>query len=116
MAIVAIIVITYIIRYMGMGLYYALIKKYITNFTNVEVANKVYSAHGLVTGLGNFLICELGSILVGYNNTKISMIILGATSLVVMLIILKYMETRVGLKPQEYRKRDINYKEYISLK
>lgn len=116
MAIATIIVVTYIIRYLGMGSYYVLIKKYITNFTNVEVANKVYSAHGLVTGIGNTIICTLGSLIVTHNNIKYSMIIFGIIFLAIMLLVLNFMKTRVGLEPNEYRKKDINYKEYISLK
>lgn len=114
--IVAIIVITYIIRYLDTGFYYVLIKKYITNFTNLEVSNKVYSAHGLVTGIGNFVICAFGAIVVSHNSIMNSMIIFGVVFSVIMILVLKYMSTRVGLNPKDYRKKDINYKEYIRLK
>lgn len=115
-AIIAIIVVTYVIRYLGTGQYYVLIKKYLTNFTNVEVANKVYSAHGLVTGIGNTIICALGSTIVSHNSIKHSMIIFGLVFLAIMVVVLNYMKTRIGLEPTEYRKKDINYKEYISVK
>ena len=114
--IVAIIVITYIIRYLDTGFYYVLIKKYITNFTNIEVSNKVYSAHGLVTGIGNSLVCAFGAIIVSHNSITKSMIILGIVFFIIMIAVIQYMSTRVGLKPTDYRKKDINYKEYISLK
>lgn len=114
--IIGVVILTYIIRHMDTGLYYVLIKKYITNFTNAEVANKVYSAHELVTGIGNSIICVFGAIVVSGNNIMHSMIIFGIVFLVIMLLVLKYMSTRVGLKPNEYRKKDINYKEYIGLK
>ena len=38
------------------------------------------------------------------------------TFLVIMSLVLYYMKNRVGLKPEEYRKKDINYKEYVRLK
>lgn len=114
--IVTIVVITYVVRYLGMGFHYVLIKKYLTNFTNVEVANKVYSAQGLVNGLGNTLVCAFGSLIVSVNSIKVSMIILGFTFLIALLAVLKYMKTRVGLAPKDYRKKDINYKEYVNLK
>lgn len=114
--IITIVIITYVVRYLGMGFHYVLIKKYLTNFTNVEVANKVYAAQGLVNGLGNTLVCAFGSLIVSANSIKVSMIILGLIFLLVLLAVSRYMETRVGLKPAEYRKKDINYKEYISLK
>lgn len=114
--VISIILIAYIIRYTGTGLYYVLIKKYMTNFTNVEVANKVYSANELVTGMGNSIICILGAIIVSHNSIMKSMIIFGIVFLTIMLVVICYMRERVGLRPNDYRKKDINYKEYISLK
>lgn len=110
------IVATYIVRYCSTGLYYVLIKKYVTNFTNEEVANKVYSAQSLVDGIGNALICAFGAGIVSGLNIKYAVIIFGITFLVIMSLVLYYMKNRVGLKPEEYRKKDINYKEYVRLK
>lgn len=114
--IISIVIATYTIRYIGTGLYYVLIKKYITNFTNSEVANKVYAAYGLVTGMGNAIICIFGAIVVLRYNIRYSMVIFGIVFLTIMIIIVNYMKNRVGLEPTEYRKKDINYKEYIGLK
>lgn len=114
--IIGIIVATYVVRYLSTGFYYVLIKKYITNFTNGEVANKVYSAHSLVIGLGNLIICAFGAIISSNFDMKHSMIIFGIVFFTIMILIINYMRTRVGLSPSAYRKKDINYKEYISLK
>lgn len=115
--VVGVILVSYVVRYLDTGFFYVLMKKYITNFTNAEVANKVYSAYSLVAGIGTTIICALGSAIVSYNNSiKYSMIIFGVAFLAVMLLILLYMKDRVGLEPQEYKKKDINYKEYVSLK
>lgn len=91
-------------------------KKYITNFTNGEVANKVYSAHSFVIGLGNLIICAFGAVISSNFSVKHSMIIFGIVFFTIMILILNYMRTRVGLDPNSYRKKDINYKEYIGLK
>lgn len=115
--VVGIILMSYVVRYLDTGFFHVLMKKYITNFTNAEVANKVYSAYSLVAGLGTTAICALGSVIVSYNNSiRYSMIIFGIAFLAVMLLMLLYMKDRVGLEPEKYRKKDINYKEYISLK
>lgn len=114
--IIGIIVATYAVRYLSTGFYYVLIKKYITNFTNGEVANKVYSAHSFVIGLGNLIICAFGAIISSNFSVKHSMIIFGIVFFTIMILILNYMRTRVGLDPSAYRKKDINYKEYIGLK
>ena len=114
--IIGIIVATYAVRYLSTGFYYVLIKKYITNFTNGEVANKVYSAHSIVIGLGNLIICAFGAVISSNFSVKHSMIIFGIVFFTIMILILNYMRTRVGLDPNSYRKKDINYKEYIGLK
>ena len=114
--IIGIIVATYAVRYLSTGFYYVLIKKYITNFTNGEVANKVYSAHSFVIGLGNLIICAFGAVISSNFSVKHSMIIFGIVFFTIMILILNYMRTRVGLDPSAYRKKDINYKEYIGLK
>lgn len=114
--IIGIIVATYAVRYLSTGFYYVLIKKYITNFTNGEVANKVYSAHSFVIVLGNLIICAFGAVISSNFSVKHSMIIFGIVFFTIMILILNYMRTRVGLDPSAYRKKDINYKEYIGLK
>lgn len=114
--IIGIIVATYAVRYLSTGFYYVLIKKYITNFTNGEVANKVYSVHSFVIGLGNLIICAFGAVISSNFSVKHSMIIFGIVFFTIMILILNYMRTRVGLDPNSYRKKDINYKEYIGLK
>lgn len=113
---ILIILATYAVRYMGKGLYNVLIKKYITNFTDVKMANDIYSANCVVTGLGNALVCIIGSLIVSNHNLKYSMIIFGAISIIVMIGILIFMKTRVGLKPEEYKKEDIDYKEFLGIK
>ena len=114
--IIGIIVATYAVRYLSTGFYYVLIKKYITNFTNGEVANKVYSAHSFVIGLGNLIICAFGAVISSNFSVKHSIIIFWIVFFTIMILILNYMRTRVGLDPNSYRKKDINYKEYIGLK
>lgn len=113
---VAIIIVAYTIRYLSTGAYYVLIKKYITNFTNSEVVCELYSAYGIVTGIGNTVIGLLATLIVARCDLRYSMLIFGVISTVLMFVIIRYMKTRVGLNPEDYRKRDINYKEYVSLK
>ena len=106
----------YTVRYIGAGSYYVLIKKYITNFTNVQMVEKVYSSYSIVTGIGNALISAIASAIVSHCNLIYSTLIFGALSTLSMVVLLKFMKTRVGLRPEQYRTKDINYKEYISLK
>ena len=95
--IIGIIVATYAVRYLSTGFYYVLIKKYITNFTNGEVANKVYSAHSFVIGLGNLIICAFGAIISSNFSVKHSMIIFGIVFFTIMILILNYMKRIIVL-------------------
>ena len=73
---IGVVVFTYVIRYIDTGSFQILIKKYITNFTNEEVQSKVYSAYGIVSGLGSTLIGIIGSFIVAVFNLKMSLLIL----------------------------------------
>ena len=114
--VVAIIVIAYGVRYFVNGAYNVLIKKYIVNFTSYEMVNKVYSDYGITTGIGNVIIGSIGAIIASNFDIKYSMLIFGLIFTIFMILTLIYMKTRIGLKPEEYRKKDIDYNEYISLK
>ena len=83
----------YTVRYIGAGSYYVLIKKYITNFTNVQMVEKVYSAYSIVTGIGNALISAIASAIVARCNLIYSTLIFGAISTLAMILLLKFMKT-----------------------
>ncbi len=114
--IVTVIVLTYSIRYIDTGLFYVLIKKYISNFSGKKIVNKIYSAYTLVTNIANCIIGIIASSIIASNNIKYALIIFGTATTVLMILILWYMKNRVGLKPKEYKKEDISYKEFIESK
>ena len=45
----------------------------------------------------------------GFFSNAMTTLILGLVSTIVMLLLLYYMSSRVGLKPEEYAKEDIYY-------
>ena len=47
----------------------------------------------------------------GYYSNAMTTLILGLVSTTAMIILLIYMSSRVGLKPEEYPKEDIYYDE-----
>jgi len=51
-----------------------------------------------------------GSVLMGITNTENAMTIIGIFTLVIMIILFKEMKTKVGLKPDQYDKKDIEFK------
>lgn len=114
-AILLLITFFYSIRYIDKGLYYVLIKRYISNFAGTKIVSKIYTTYSLVTGLSSCIIGILASVLIANFNIKYSMIILGTISTLAMVAILTFMRKRVGLKPSEYAKEEINYKEFVEM-
>ncbi|MBR6504839.1 MAG: hypothetical protein IKT41_03915 [Clostridia bacterium] len=108
-----IISLMFIIQYVIKGPYYTLIKRYLSNFSTSILRPKLYTANTFVESIGRAVVYLLSSALLGIASTSYVFVILGAISIIAFIFILSYMKPRVGLKPEEYDKKDI---EYIDLK
>ncbi len=91
------------------GPYYTLIKRYKNSFSNEHISTKIYSTINLMEDLGAMLVSFMVSILLKYTTTAYASLIIGIASLILFIIVLDYMKTRLGLKPEEYRKQDIEF-------
>lgn len=91
------------------AIWYILEAKYIKNFTTPEVRNRMGFTYEFIAGIGGSIITILGGILLDYFNIANAFIIAGLISLVMMTLTLDYMRTRFGLKPEQYRKEDIEF-------
>lgn len=91
------------------GLYYVLIKRYLNSFSNEHLSVKIYSVTTLMEDIGSMLMSFAVSILLEYTTTAYVSLIIGIVSLILFIIILDFMKPRVGLKPEEYRKQDIEF-------
>ena len=91
------------------GPYYTLIKRYKNSFSNEHISTKIYSTINLMEDLGAMLVSFIVSILLKYTTTAYASLIIGIASLILFIIVLDYMKTRLGLKPEEYRKQDIEF-------
>lgn len=91
------------------GLYYTLIKRYLNSFSNDHLSVKIYSVNTFMEGLGATLMSFAVSILLEYTTTAYASLIVGIVSLILFIAILDFMRTRIGLKPEEYRKQDIEF-------
>lgn len=91
------------------GLYYVLIKRYLNSFSNEHLSLKIYSVSNIMEELGAVLTAFGVSILLKCTSTAYVTLIIGIVSLILFICILDYMKTRIGLKPEEYRKRDIEF-------
>lgn len=58
----------------------------------------------------DLLLDLFGSLLMGITSTANAITIIGIFTLIVMAILFKGMKTRVGLRPEQYDKKDIEFK------
>lgn len=104
-----VLVLCYSIRAADNGLCYSLPDRYLRNFADDKIVSKIYASKEIFNSLSESLMGIGASCLLGVTNTAIAMTLLGGILFFVMLMILTYMKTRVGLKPEEYPKEEIDY-------
>lgn len=107
--IVFILVSMYVLQYVVMEPFLSLSKRYLGNFATSSLRIKIYSASDLLYNLVRAIIGLAGTVLLSITSTAMSVIILSVIFTITTLVILKHMKTRVGLKPEEYNKKDIEY-------
>lgn len=82
---------------------------YLKNFTNYDTRVKITFTFELIVVGVTSLIAALGSLLLKYIEIRYAILFLGLLALALITIVLDYMRTRIGLKPKEYKKEDIEF-------
>lgn len=82
---------------------------YLKNFTNYDTRVKITFTFELIVVGVTSLIAALGSLLLKYIEIRYAILFLGLFALALITIVLDYMRTRIGLKPKEYKKEDIEF-------
>lgn len=101
------ILILFVIQYVMKGPYYILIKQYFNNFTNSEKRIKISTINNLCeNAIASTLILGASYIL---ENVPIAYttIIIGCIAMLGFVLLLDYMRGTVGLKPEEYKAKEI---------
>ena len=93
------------------SIYYNLTEKYLRNFANEKIDTKIYTVKNLLKSTVSAIIGIFASFLLDRMNTAYCMIILGAVSTILLLLVVMYMKKRVGLKPEEYSEDERKYDE-----
>ena len=102
--------IVFALQYFFNGSYRVIMKKYLNNFTTSAIRPKIMSVYYLCEMLGTFILLFLASKFLEISSIGIAYIIFGVMFLLIILLILDYMKPRLGLKPEQYNEKDINYK------
>ena len=83
---------------------------YLKNFTTQKSRNKISFTYELIVGFVASIISLIGATVLDTLNVRHAMLLVGLLFLAIMVIVLDYMRTRIGLKPKEYTKDDLEFK------
>lgn len=108
-AIIPIILVMCASQRISMSIWYILETKYLRNFTKEDVRNKITFSYEFIGGIAASIFSVLGGLLLKVMNVENAFLIIGLTALAIMVVVLDYMRTRFGLKPDEYKKEDIEF-------
>lgn len=99
------------LQYIIKGPFQTLIHRYLGSFSNTSLQTKISSASMFIENITCTIITFMVSFLTDHATSAQSTLILGIIFGILILLILNYMKTRVGLKPEEYSDSDIKFKE-----
>ena len=108
--IIPVILVMYVIQRISTSIWYILESKYLKNFTNEDMRNKITFTYEFIGGIAASIFSILGGVLLEVASIQNAFLLVGLIALASMVVTLDYMRTRFGLKPEEYKKEDIELK------
>lgn len=108
---IIIIVLLFLVIRFSHGMYYAIMDRYIRNFTNKNIDTKIFAVKNLFVDIITAIVGIMASFLLDKMPTSYCMIIIGASFTLMYLLMYKYMKPKVGLKPEEYSTEERKYDE-----
>ena len=82
---------------------------YLKNFTKPESRNKITFTYELITGIIASIISLIGAAILDEIYIKYAILLIGLAFLAIFIVVLDYMRTRFGLKPNQYQKEDLEF-------
>lgn len=104
-----IILMLYMVTATSKGISQVIKSRYLGNFANDNIVTLIYSANNIVENLSRMIIGFIGSLILSHFDIRYTMLIIGVLFTVVAFALYQYMQTRLGLKPEEYDKKDIEF-------
>lgn len=105
------IIILFAMQYIAKGPFHTLIRRYLNNFTTATLRDKISSCYNLAESIARCLISLFASFLLRYIDSAGTMCIIGCVLTIVIILLLDKMSHKVGLKPEEYKKSEIEFLE-----
>lgn len=106
---IPIILILYTVLRTCDSIWYIIEYKYLNNFTKEESRNKIIFAYEFIGGIVASTMSVIGSIVLDIFEINNAFILVSLVFLIMIVLILDYMRTRFGLKPNQYKKEDIEF-------
>lgn len=97
----------FIVRAYGKGIYQVIKKRYMNNFANNKILPKIYSINGMVSNFSRMIIGIIASTILKMTTIQNALLILGLVTTIIVLTLSAYSRSRLGLKPEEYKKEEI---------
>lgn len=102
-----VITFVFIVRAYGKGIYQVIKKRYMNNFANNKILPKIYSINGMVSNFSRMIIGIIASTILKMTTIQNSLLILGLVTTIIVIALSVYSRSRLGLKPEEYKKEEI---------
>jgi len=102
------VIILFVVQYIMRGPYYILIKQYFNNFTNSEKRVRIATTNNLCENAIAACLILGASYILELIHIEFTMIIVGCIAIIAFVLLLDYMRGTVGLKPEEYSKKEIS--------
>ena len=101
----------FLIQFIAKGPFSTLIRRYLNNFTTSSLRNKIISSYNLVESIMRAIISLLASFLLRIDNSSNAILVIGCVVTIIVVLLLDKMRGKVGLKPEEYSKKEIEFLE-----
>ena len=99
-------IIVFLLQSLLKGAYRIIIKTYVSRYTTASIRSKLMSIYYLAESFGSTILLFVASKTIDLVPIGLSYCIFGFALFVVMICILNYMSSRVGLDPSKYSKND----------
>lgn len=107
--IIPIVLMLYAVQKVNTSIWYILETKYLKNFTKEEMRNKITFSYEFIGGIAASIFSIIGGLLLKVFHVESAFLVVGLFTLASMIVVLDYMRTRFGLKPEEYTKDDLEF-------
>lgn len=99
-------IIVYLVQALFKGAYRIIIKEYVSRYTTSKIRSKLMSIYYLAESFGSTAMLFIASKTIDLVPIGVSYCIFGFALFIIMILILNYMQSRVGLDPSKYSKSD----------